>query len=306
MTSSNSIRVHDYVDGDRARAVQRVLVVEMLLNLLVAAAKGVYGLWSGSLVIAADAVHSLVDAAANIGGMVALRWAGAPPDPHHPYGHHKIEIVAAAGIGVLIGIGAFEFGWSAIDALIHGSQPPARSPIGFAVIVGTWGINMFVATWEYRKARQLDSAYLAADAAHTASDVAVTAAVLVAYSASYMGIHWTDPVGALLVMVVIVRAGWLVLTRNLAVLLDRAVLEPARVRTVALAVPGVTGCHRVRSRGTERLAYLDLHVQVEGTLSLHAAHEISHQVEDALRTEMPSLVDVTIHIEPAGDPPEAL
>lgn len=292
-------------DG-RRRAVRRVLVIVLGLNLAVAVAKAAYGLWSGSLVIAADALHSFVDAAANVAGLVALRWAEAPPDRGHPYGHHKIEIAAAAGIGVVLAIGALEFGRSSIDALLHGREPPATNALGFVVILGTWAINLLVATYEHRRAKQLGSAFLAADAMHTASDLAVTAAVLVAFAALAFGVTWADPAGALLVMLVIVRVTWRVLADNLAVLIDRAAIDPERVRGVAMSVPGVTSCHRVRSRGVARAVYVDLHLQADGALPLHQAHALSHRVEEALRRALPEITDVTIHVEPAGDPPEAL
>jgi cation diffusion facilitator family transporter len=291
---------------ERKHAVKRVLVIVMVLNLVVAFAKAAYGVWAGSLVIAADALHSFIDAAANVAGLVALRWADAPADRGHPYGHHKIEIAAAAGIGVLLALGALEFGRSAVDALLHGRPPPATSAIGFVVIIGTWVINLFVATYEHRRAVRLDSAYLAADAMHTASDLAVTAAVLIAFTAISFGVEWADPVGALLVMVVIVRVTWRVLGENLSVLIDRAPIDPERVRAVVMAVPGASGCHLVRSHGIARAAYVDLHLQVDGALSLHDAHALSHRVEDALRRELLEVVDVTIHVEPAGDPAEAL
>lgn len=293
-------------DSERQRAIQRVLLVTLALNLLVAAGKGIYGVWSGSLAIAADAVHSLVDASANIVGMVALRYAAAPPDRGHPYGHHKIEITAAAAIGVAIGVTALEFGWSAIDALVHGREPPAAGLAGFAIIITTWAINMFVAVYEHRRARQLASAYLAADAAHTGSDVAVTAAVLASYTATYLGVTWTDPVGALLVLVIIARVAWRVLTGNLSILLDRAVLDPNEVREVAERIEGVAGCHRIRSRGTEQAVHLDLHLQIRGAMSLDQAHAVAHRVEDALRQARPEIVDVTIHVEPEDDSPEGL
>lgn len=291
---------------ERKRAVQRVLVIVMVLNLAVAVAKALFGWWAGSLAIAADALHSFVDATGNVAGLVAMRWAAAPPDRQHPYGHQKIEIAAAAGIGVLIAVSALEFGRGAIDALLHGHTPPAVSAVGFAVIAGTWVVNAFVASYEHRQARDLASAYLAADAMHTASDLVVTGGVLLAYTGVYFGLAWADPVGALLIMVMVARVTWHVLTDNLSILVDHVVLDPERVRAVALAVPGVSGCHRVRSHGTSRAAYVDLHLQVAGDLSVDAAHALSHRVEEALQQELPGIADVTIHIEPAGDPPEAL
>src|SRR5688572_31723084 len=108
----------------RAREVQRVVLTILWLNLAVAAAKAVYGFWSGSLAVASDAIHSLLDAAANIVGLVALRLAASPPDEGHPYGHHKIEIVAAATVGILIAGGSLRFAWDAVRALLYGREAP--------------------------------------------------------------------------------------------------------------------------------------------------------------------------------------
>src|SRR5690606_38982794 len=98
-------------------AVRRVLIQVLFLNLAVAGAKAVYAAWSGSLAIASDAVHSFTDAGSNVMGLVVMRFASAPPDAGHPYGHRKLDIVAAAGIGVAIGAVAVRFGYSAVSAL---------------------------------------------------------------------------------------------------------------------------------------------------------------------------------------------
>lgn len=296
-------------DGDEAarnREVRRVLAIVLVLNLAVMVAKGIYGLWSGSLAIWSDAVHSLTDASSNVIGLVVLRFAGAPPDAGHPYGHRKLEMVAAAAIGVAVALAAVNFGWDAIDALIHGAEAPATSPAGFAVIGGTWAVNAIVATYEARRARELGSPYLAADAAHTASDLLVTAGVAVSFTASYLGVPWADPVGALLVIAFIARIAWGILRSNVTVLVDRVTIDPARIAEIARAVPGVDDCHRVRSRGPEGAAEVDLHLLVDGELPLREAHAIAHRVEEALRREIPAIVDVTIHVEPAGDPDEGL
>jgi cation diffusion facilitator family transporter len=283
---------------ERNAAVRRVLIITMVLNLVVAAAKAIYGVWSGALAITTDAVHSVVDAVSNIIGLVAVRLASAPPDSDHPYGHHKVEMVAAAAIGVAVGATAVRFAWDAVDALVYGRPVPTVTTAGFVIIVGTWVINMFVAAYEGRKAKEYDSAYLAADAAHTASDVLVTGAVLISFTAAYYGVEWADPVGALVVVLVIARVAWKVLYSNLAVLVDRAVVDPARVRKLAEQVEGVIGCHRVRSRGTEGAAHVDLHLLLDGDLSLRKAHDIGHQVEDVLRAEIEGIADVTVHTEP--------
>jgi cation diffusion facilitator family transporter len=290
----------------RARDVQRVVFTILWLNLAVAAAKGIYGFWSGSLAVASDAIHSLLDAASNIVGLVALRLAAEPPDEGHPYGHHKIEIVAAALVGILIAGGSLRFAWDAVRALLYGREAPETSILGFVVVGGTLVVNLFVATYEARAGRRLQSPFLLADAAHTASDVAVTGAVLGALAAAHYGLAWADPLGALVVLVVIARVAWRILSSNLGVLLDRAVVDADLVRAAAASIAGVVGCHRVRSRGLEGAIHLDLHLQVDGDLPLREAHEISHRVEEKLRAEFPGVVDVTIHVEPEDEPEEGL
>ena len=286
--------------------VQRVVVTILWLNLAVAAAKAAYGFSVGSLAVASDAIHSLLDAASNVVGMVALRLAATPPDEGHPYGHHKIEIVAAAMVGILIAGGSLRFAYEAIHALALGREPPAVTTAGFVVVGATLVVNLFVARYEARRGRELGSPFLLADAAHTASDVLVTIAVLFSLAASRLGLSWADPVGALAVLVVIARVAWRILASNLGVLVDRAVVSADEVRQAALQVEGVAGIHRVRSRGLEGAIHLDLHLQVDGGLLLRDAHEISHKVEQRLRERFPGVVDVTIHVEPEDEPEEGL
>lgn len=293
-------------EQSRGRAVTRVLWITLVLNLAVALAKGIFGLATGAMAITTDAIHSTVDATANVIALFATRMANQPPDSTHPYGHRKFEIVAAAAIGVGVGAAAVRFAWDAGAALLHGRPALHPSGLGFGVILTTWVVNAFVATYEARRGRQLESAILLADASHTASDVVVTGAVLISYTASAYGVAWADPVGALVVVAIIARVAWKVLSSNLSVLVDRAVVDPAAVCAIASAVPGVADCHRVRSRGTGGAVHVDLHIQVDGDLSLREAHELAHQVEDRLCKEMPVIVDVTVHVEPDDDDPESL
>lgn len=290
----------------RHRAVRRVVLVTLVLNLAVALAKGVFGWLTGSIAISADAIHSLVDAGSNVIGLVTLRIAAAPPDLEHPYGHRKFEIVAAAAIGVAVGIAAVRFAWDAIEALVYGRPPLETVGLGFVVIVGTWVINVFVALYEARRGRALGSEFLLADASHTASDVVVTGAVFASYLAAHFGVAWADPIGALFVVFIVARVAWQLLGRNLSILVDQAVVDPERVAAVVVAIPGVEGCHRVRSRGSERAAHVDLHIQIDGEVSLRRAHTLAHRVEDALREQMPEIIDVTVHMEPDDDAEEGL
>jgi cation diffusion facilitator family transporter len=286
---------------ERGRAVTRVLVVVLALNLAVAAAKAVVGLWLGSLAITSDAVHSIFDAGSNVLGLIVLRFASRPADPGHPYGHQKFEVVASAAIGIAVALVGLRFAWTAIDGLLLGTTLPRASSIGFITQGGTLVVNLFVARYEARRARALGSSFLLADAAHTASDVLVTAAVIVSYTGSYFGVAWADPVGALVVVGFIARVAWTILSPNLRVLTDGVVLDPAEVARVVTAVPGVVGCHRIRSRGNDTAAAVDLHIHVDGDLTLREAHDIASEVEAAIGRGFRSVLDVHVHVEPATE-----
>jgi len=292
--------------ADRNRAVNRVLFTILWLNLVVAVAKAVYGWWSGSLAVATDAVHSLLDAGSNVVALVAIRFASQPADPKHPYGHAKYEIIAALAIGALIAVGAVRFAWTAIDALLNHGEGPKTPAVGFAVIGATLVVNIFVSAYEARKGKELRSPLLTADATHTASDVLVTGAVLVALVVARLGVGWADPLVALVVVVVIGGTALRILSANLGVLVDRRAVDPERVVEAGRSVAGVRGIHRVRSRGTEQLAHVDLHLQLDGTLSLREAHGVAHKVEAAIVAAIEGVEDVTIHVEPHDDVPEAL
>lgn len=286
--------------------MRKVLIFELSANLAVAAIKAVVGLSIGALAVLADALHSVVDAAGSVVGITAISMSKAPADREHPYGHLKIEMVAAAAIGLLIGGVGLRLLVSVVDALRSGSAPVSPGPGGYGLMATVLVVNIVVAAVEQRAARRLGSELLSADAAHTASDVLVTCTVIASLVASGLGVPLVDAIAALLVVLLILRLSWSILRRNVAVLIDRAPLDAERVRAVALEVDGVASCHRVRSAGPAQNARADLHIHLDPELSLREAHDLSHQVEERLRQEFPELVDVTIHVEPWDDVEESL
>src|SRR5262245_36464102 len=291
---------------DRVRQVRFTMLWVLGANLAVALAKGIYGYLSGSVSVSSDAIHSALDGSANIIGLVGLGLAAAPADMGHPYGHRKFEIVASAGVGLLIFAGGYELGRAAVLGLLHGSPPPPIGPGGFLVVLATILTNAWVSRTERRAGKRLDSPFLIADSQHTMSDMMASIAVLLAFVGARLGVRWADPLGGLVVLAMVLRVGVRVLRENVQVLVDAAAVSPARVKGLAAEVPGVSGVHRIRSRGTAGAAHLDLHLLVDPEISVRAAHTIAHALEDRLRDGIPGLVDVTIHVEPEGDPEEQL
>lgn len=283
---------------DRQRAVRRVLWVTLVLNLVVAFAKIGYGFATTTLSVRADGFHSLTDGSSNIVGLIGVWLAARPPDEDHPYGHHKFEVIAASLVGLSLLAMAVDVALGAVGRL-EGTAPLPRIDAGTFVVLGaTLAVNVFVAWWERRRGRELGSAFLESDAAHTASDVLVTISILGAVALVRAGYAIVDVLAACGVAVVIARVGWQVLKRNAAYLTDSAQIDPERIAAIARATPGVEGAHRVRTRGAAAAVHVDLHIQVAGHTRVDDAHEITHDVIAAIRRELPRVVDVVVHTEP--------
>ncbi len=283
----------------RDAQVARVLWVVLWLNLLVATAKLIVGWQVGALSLVADGLHSVLDGSSNVVGLVGIAIAARPPDQRHPYGHRRFETMAAVVIGLLIGAGFIEVLRELYRGLIGQRSTPEVSWSAAGVVATTVVVNLFISRYEARKGRQLHSALLEADSKHTATDSVAAGAVLLGFGAIALGWAWADLVVAALVSVFIGYVAWNILRHNLATLADEARLEPTRVHAIAMAVPGVRGAHKIRSRGAPDYVHLDLHVHLDPEMSVREAHELTHQVAAALRRSFPRVEDVVIHTEPA-------
>jgi len=287
-------------------AVRRTLWLILALNLGVAAVKAAYAWASGSLAVGADAVHSAVDGASNLLGLIAIGLAARPADREHPYGHQRVESLASIFVGLLIAVSAVELGQASIRGLLADRPPPEVSGAGVVALVGTLVVNVFVASYEAHRAKALASSFLLADAAHTASDVVVTLGVLASQLGAWAGLAFVDPAASLAVIVVVLVVAYRIVRASVDHLLDRALVDPERVRAVARQHPGVSGCHRVRSRGLPGAIHVDLHLLCDPGLPLARAHALGHEVERALLEALPEVIDITIHLEPVGDPDDPL
>lgn len=284
--------------SDRMRSIRRVLWTILLLNLGVAAAKYAWGTISGSASMQADGIHSVFDSAGNVVGLVGISLAARPADAGHPYGHAKFETYASLVIGVLLLLAAFEVGSSAAAKLAAGSYTAEVGPMSFVVMAGTLAVNLGVTVYERRFAKRLKSEVLAADANHTLSDALVSVGVIAGLAAVALGFPMADPIMALVVTAAILDTAYDVFKHALATLSDRARIPEGDLRAAALAVPGVRGVHRIRTRGTEGEVYADLHVLVDPSMTVADAHRLADEVEADIKERFANVIEVLVHIEP--------
>jgi cation diffusion facilitator family transporter len=283
--------------SDRSSQVQQVLWRVFVLNLVVAAAKIGTGMATGAVSVLSDGFHSLTDTASNIVALFGVRVGGAPPDDDHPYGHRKFETMASLGILIFLLLVLREV-LSAAWARFQSGGNPVINVTTFAVMGGTFLINLAVVAYERRAARRLSSEVLLADAHHTTSDLLTSVTVILALVGVNLGYAWLDPAAALVVAVFIGYACWEIFKSTSGILADQIAMPEDAIRDVVKSVPEVLGCHHIRTRGSADFVFLDLHLWMDPDLRLDRAHELSHVVKDRLIARFPQIKDAIIHIEP--------
>jgi len=279
---------------ERDRQVQRVIFIEGGANLVVLLAKLAVGLSTGSIAVLGDAFHSLTDAANNGVAWIVMRLSALPADEGHPYGHRKFETLAVFVLAMLLTIVAFELGWAAVRR----SEPSvAASGWGLVLMLGVLIVNCALTLWEGRRARQLESDILRADARHTLADVGTTLVVMGGWQAAAAGYAWLDTLAALGISALIFYLAYDLFRRSIPILVDHASIDPQVIAEISGAVPGVLAVPRVRSRGYGSRSAVDLIVTVAPELSTTQSHAIATAVENALYAQLP--VDgVVVHVEP--------
>lgn len=295
---------------------QRAAWISIASNSLLIVLKVVAGVLTGSVAIITEAVHSSIDLVASIVAFVSVRKAHEPADESHPYGHEKVENLAAAFEGVLIVLGAAIIIYEAIRKLA-GEPHVEKLGFGIAVIGFSTVANLLVSRFLYRRARQTDSPALEGDAAHLFTDALTSIGVLVALvMVAITGVDELDPIAALVVAVAIVFSGVRLVMRSSRVLVDEA-LPDEEMQSVADAIrqvgaPEVIGFHKIRARRGGSNRYVDLHVQFRRGTTLERAHAVSHDLQASIRNRLGG-ADVLIHLEPedavqspTSDPTESL
>lgn len=281
------------------QAARQVFVITLGFNLLVSISKLFWGYHTHTLSISADGFHSLLDAVANVVGIIGLNFSMKPADHDHPYGHRKFEAIASMIISFFIFLTCFEIAGEGFSRFFSPQHThPQVTPASYILILITLGINLWVSWYENRKGHELKNDLLKADAKHTMSDCMVSVSVIISMVAVQMGFLWADTVLALIVALIILKVGFDLIMVHLSALTDEAILDPEMVREIVLSVPGVLDCHKIRSRGMQDHVFIDLHIQVDPELTVKEAHHISYAVEAKLESTFADRVsDVLVHIE---------
>jgi cation diffusion facilitator family transporter len=286
----------------RAGSVKtRAAALSIASNAILIALKLAAAALTGSVAILTEAMHSSIDLIASFVAYFSVRTADKPADADHPYGHDKIENLAAAIEALLILVGSGVIVFQSVRSLSNGPNVHSLG-VGIGVVAFSIVANLVVSTVLARRARETDSPALEGDATHLRTDAATSTAVLAGLVlVQVTGMTWLDPVIALVVAVAIVTAGVRLLARASRVLVDEALpideLDAVAETIVAFGPRGVCGFHKLRARRAGSRRYIDLHVQFVSGTTLEDAHSTAHDLQDAIRDRLRG-ADVLIHLEP--------
>jgi ferrous-iron efflux pump FieF len=256
---------------------------------------------TGSVALLSSLVDSTVDAAASLVIFVAVRQAALPPDREHRFGHGKAEPLAALGqAAFLLGSALFLIA-EAVRRLIA-PEPIENTEVGVAVMLFSLIVTIGLVAYQRHVVRRTGSLAINADSLHYSSDVLMNLSVIATLLIqSALAVPIIDPLFGGAVGAYIIYGATRIARLGLTQLMDRELpdAERARVRRIAESHPEVTAVHDIRTRGAGPTAFIQLHIEMDGAMTLLRAHEISDTVEQELRAAFPH-AEIIIHADPAG------
>lgn len=290
----------------RTKQIYRVTLLGMFVNMILFAFKLVAGIVGRSGAMVADAVHSASDFATDIVVLAFVRISAKPRDNDHKWGHGKYETLASLIIGVaLFAVGVEILMDSAlkIKAVANGEVLPRPGVIAIIAAAVSIVVKEALYQWSVYVARKVESPSVKANAWHHRSDALSSVGTLLGIGTAYfLGEKWriADPIAAIVVAALIMNVSITLCRTALAELLEKSLPKAVEeeILSIILSVPNVHKPHNLRTRRIGANIAIEVHIRVEGTMTVHDSHEISRQIEDALRSRFGEQTAVAIHIEP--------
>lgn len=296
-------------DEAKNKKKSSVAFLSVFSNACLVALKIVVGIMIGSVSVISEAIHSGVDLLAAIIALLAVRKSAKPADEDHPFGHGKVENISGTAEALLIFLAAGWIIYEASKKLIH-PEPMEEVSWGIAVMLLSVVANIIVSKRLFKVGKETDSVALKADAWHLATDVYTSLGVMGGLAIIVAGkwinpsvnLNWVDPVAAILVALLIVRAAYHLTLESALDLVDVGlpIEEVNEVRKHIMAfAPTIRGFHRLRTRKAGASRFVEFHIRVDAAMSVDESHRIADMITCTIKQHYPGTT-VTIHIEPCN------
>jgi len=286
------------------RTALRVSYITMAINLGLSLVKLAAGLLAHSGAMISDAVHSASDVFSTVIVIIGMRAAGKESDKEHPYGHERLECVAAIVLaGALLATGLL-IGYQGIRSILSPDQELAVPGV-MALIAAAVSIAVKEGMFHYTRAaaKQVNSEALMADAWHHRSDALSSIGALIGIAGARLGLPIMDPIASLVICVMIVKAAYDIFRDAVDKMVDHSCDEETEnaIRELTLKHEGVAHIDRMMTRQFGNRVYIEMEISVDGEIALRKAHDIAEQVHDQIEQAFPQVKHIMIHVNPTGD-----
>lgn len=280
----------------------RVSLVSIIWNLILSVFKFIAGILAHSGAMISDAVHSASDVFSSIIVIIGVRVSSKESDKEHPYGHERLECVAAIVLATVLAVTGLAIGYNACVKIFNGDYNNMTVPGMLALAAAFISILVKEAMFWYTRhyAKMLDSGALMADAWHHRSDALSSVGALIGIGGARLGFPVMEPVASLVICVFICKAAYEIFKDAIDKMVDRscsAELE-ADIREKTLSMPGVEGIDLLQTRMFGNKIYVDLEICADGEKTLSETHDIAESVHDTLEEAFPQIKHIMIHVNP--------
>lgn len=297
MTQSTEMTERTY-----EQTATRVALVTIIWNLLLSIGKLLAGVFAHSGAMISDAVHSASDVFSSIIVIIGVRIASRDSDEEHPYGHERLECVAAIILATILCITGIGIGIGACKNIFSGNYADLAIPGVLALIAALVSIIVKEAMFWYTRhyAKMLDSGALMADAWHHRSDALSSVGALIGIGGARLGFPILDSVASVVICVFIVKAAYDIFMDAIGKMVDKAcdAETEQQLRDCATAVDGVEGIDLLMTRVFGNKIYVDIEICADGDKTLREAHEIAEAVHDSIEKNFPKVKHIMVHVNP--------
>ncbi len=289
---------------NKEKEIKNVTVVGIIVNLFLSITKLIIGYLGNSQALIADGVHSFSDLATDLSIIFGVKYWLAPADEEHQYGHRKIELLVTIFIAIALAFVGISILGKAVLAL---KQNNIQSP-SLVAFVGAM-LSIISKEWLYRytvkKANILKSPAVKANAWHHRSDAisSLPVAIVIIIAAIFPKLIWLDAIGAIVVSVFIIYPAYTIFKKSILSILDESVDSEtlSKIEQIALQTKDVKEVHDIRTRKAGETFFVDMHILVDGNISVQEGHDISEEVKLNLMKSNEDILDVLVHLEPFNE-----
>ena len=289
------------MNGNMEKIAMKVSIISIIANVVLAAFKLVAGILAHSSAMVSDAIHSASDVFSTFVVMIGIKIASKEPDEEHPYGHERMECVAAIILATILCITGLGIGKNALE-FITGNSSEVSVPGMLALIAASVSIIVKEAMFWYTRhyAKKIDSGALMADAWHHRSDALSSIGAFIGIIFARMGYVMMDSIACLVICVFIVKAAYDIFKDAIDKMVDKSCsLEvEAEIRTIVMSVDGVKGIDSLSTRLFGNKMYVDIEIRADGEKTLNETHEIAEAVHDSIEAQFEKVKHIMVHVNP--------